>query len=232
MTGDQARDQAINGAYSQATSRLDPQWSQREQSTRAQLSAQGLDADSQAYQNQMGNLGRERNDAYSSAMNGAIGQGTAAGSAVFQQNQAAQMQPYQQLMALQGLSGQSQTPYAGQAQGAQYLSGAQAQYQGAQNQYATNQGSKNSTMGGLGSLAGSAVGALSDERLKTNIHRMLLDAVPGVPFARWEWKDRPGEFGFGVIAQDLQKVAPAYVTEGPDGFLRVNYKFLEDFHAQ
>lgn len=84
--GDQARDQAIQSAYGQATSRLDPQWNQREEAQRTQLLNQGLDPSSEAYRNAMGEMGRERNDAYSSAMNGAIGQGTAAGSAAFQNN--------------------------------------------------------------------------------------------------------------------------------------------------
>lgn len=80
-----ARDQAISGAYNQATSRLDPMFSQREEALRSQLLNQGLDPSSEAYQTQMANFGRERNDAYSSAMNGAIGQGTEAGSALFNQ---------------------------------------------------------------------------------------------------------------------------------------------------
>lgn len=84
--GASARDQAINAAYGQATSRLDPQFAQREEQTRTQLLNQGLDPGSEAYQTQMANFGRDRNDAYSSAMNGAISQGTAAGSALFGQS--------------------------------------------------------------------------------------------------------------------------------------------------
>jgi hypothetical protein len=156
MTGDQARDQAITGAYNQSTSRLDPQWSQTEESTKAQLANQGLDPDSQAYQNQMGNLSRQKNDAYSSAMNSAIGQGTSAQQATFNENQSAQNQPYQQLQALQGMSGQSSYNQAGQAQGTQYLTAAQDQYQGQQNQNAQQQSGKNSLMSGVGGVAGMA----------------------------------------------------------------------------
>lgn len=83
MGGEQARDQAISGAYNQATSRLDPQWQQREEQQRTQLLNQGLDPQSEAYKNSMGQLGQQRNDAYSSAMNNAIGQGTAAGDSMF-----------------------------------------------------------------------------------------------------------------------------------------------------
>lgn len=79
-----ARDQAITGAYNQAASRLDPRFSQAQEGLNAQLASQGLDPTSEAAQTAQGNLGRERNDAYSSAMNGAISQGTAAGNSIFQ----------------------------------------------------------------------------------------------------------------------------------------------------
>ncbi len=85
-TGAQARDQAITGAYNQATSRLDPRFSQESERLNAQLAAQGLDPTSEAAQTAQGNLSREKNDAYSSAMNGAIAQGTSAGQALFNQS--------------------------------------------------------------------------------------------------------------------------------------------------
>ena len=66
--GQQARVAAQNALYGQATSRLDPQWAQREQSQQAQLAAQGLDNPSgQANQNAWGNFARARNDAYNQA---------------------------------------------------------------------------------------------------------------------------------------------------------------------
>lgn len=103
MTGDSARQQAIDSAYGQATSRLDPQWNQREEQTRTRLMNQGLDPQSEAYANALSQFGRDRNDAYSSAMNGAIGQGTMAGQSVFNQNMAARNQPLQSLLSMQGL---------------------------------------------------------------------------------------------------------------------------------
>src|SRR5262252_7488205 len=64
-TGDQARDQAIQGIYSQAASRLDPQFAQSRSRLQSQLAAQGLDPGSEAYNAAMGNFNRGRNDAYS-----------------------------------------------------------------------------------------------------------------------------------------------------------------------
>ncbi len=85
-TGAQARDQAITGAYNQATSRLDPRFSQGQEALSAQLAAQGLDPTSEAAQTAQHNFDLSKNDAYSSAMNGAIAQGTTAGSALFNQS--------------------------------------------------------------------------------------------------------------------------------------------------
>lgn len=165
MDGNAARDQAIQGAYGQATSRLDPQFRQREESQRAQLAAQGLSAGDAAFDNQMGNFGRDRNDAYTSAMASAIAQGTSAGNSAFQNNLAAHQQttadhqlPLQGLAALNQFTGQQGFQAAGQAQGLQALPAAQAQgnYQLQQQQQdAANAGG---FWGGLGSLGGAAIG--------------------------------------------------------------------------
>lgn len=236
MGGDAARDQAITGAYNQATSRLDPQWDQRMNSEQAQLSNMGLDPNSEAARTQMGNLGRERNDAYGSAMNSAIGQGTQAGQAVFNQNaQQHQMAladalrrrsaPIEQMGQLQSLF---QTPgynTAGAADATNYFGAQQAQ-SGWEMQNAQMQNQFwGDLAGGVMGMAGSAA-KLSDERLKQDIERMPIEAMPGVPFASWEWKHSPGFRETGVIAQDLQKVAPHLVHEGPGGFLLVDYSFL------
>ena len=140
-----ARDQSITGAYNQAASRLDPQWAQREEQTRSQLLNQGLDPGSEGSQVEMGNFNRGRNDAYSSAMNNAIGQGNQGTMAEL----AAQNAPYQQLGELGAMSQQSAAPQA-----TQYLPAAMAQYQGALQGYGIQQQGKNSAMGGAGALAG------------------------------------------------------------------------------
>lgn len=144
-----ARDQSITGAYDQAASRLDPQWAQREEQTRSQLLAQGLDPGSEGSQVEMGNFGRARNDAYSSAMNNAIGQGNQGTMAEL----ASQNAPYQQLGMINGLSQQGQNPGA-----TQYLPAALAQYQGALQQYGIQQQGKNSSMGGGAALGASLLG--------------------------------------------------------------------------
>ena len=57
--------------YARSASRLDPQWAQTEDKTRAQLYNQGLREGDAAFDTQMGNLGRQKTDAYDQARNAA-----------------------------------------------------------------------------------------------------------------------------------------------------------------
>ena len=77
--GAEARQQGIDNSYNQATSRLDPQWSQRAEEQEAALRNQGLNPGDEAYDNQMANMNRNRTDAYDQAMFSAIGIGGAEG---------------------------------------------------------------------------------------------------------------------------------------------------------
>lgn len=224
-TGQEARDQAITSAYGQATSRLDPMFAQRETQLRSRLANQGLDPGTEAADNAMSAFGRERTDAYGQAMANAIGQGTAAGNAIFNQGVVSQNQPYQHLGQLAGLLHGNNGPQT------QYLNAANMGYQGQQNQYAVDQAGKNSLLAGGATLAPYAIMA-SDERLKVNVVRSMLEALPGVPFASWEWKDEPGRRHVGVIAQDLEAVRPDLVkTDSATGLKLVDYSFLEVAHG-
>lgn len=73
-----SRDQAYNDIYKQATSRLDPQWQQKQDQLETQLANQGITRGSAAFDQAMTQLGTSRNDAYNQAMmsaqTGAVGQ--------------------------------------------------------------------------------------------------------------------------------------------------------------
>jgi hypothetical protein len=109
-TGDDARNQAVTAAYGQALSRLDPQWDKRQEAQRTQLLNQGLDPSSEAYKSAMQDFGLQRNDAYSSAMNNAISQGTQAGHTAFQDNLTAFNNPLQDMEQIKLLSAQQSHP--------------------------------------------------------------------------------------------------------------------------
>lgn len=67
-----ARQRAEDAIYNSATSRLDPQWNQRQQQLEAQLANQGISRNSAAYSRAMDDFTRSRNDAYQQAQMGAI----------------------------------------------------------------------------------------------------------------------------------------------------------------
>lgn len=161
MTGDQAREQAINASYGQATSRLDPMFRQREDEERTRLANQGLDPNSAAATNQMGAFGRERNDAYSSAMNSAIGMGNEAQQQVFNQNMASRTAPYSMMSQLAQLLNPGMAGALQGAHGPQTLAAALGQGNLDLEKWKIQQGMYGDIAGGVGDLwkAGNDAGA-------------------------------------------------------------------------
>lgn len=242
-SGEAAREQAINAAYGQATTRLDPAFSQREEATRTRLMQQGLQPGSEAYNREMEQLGRERTDAYGQAMSSAIGQGTAAGNALFQQNLASRGQALEELLrqrgqamselgGMQGLLGQQGFNAAGQGQAANLLGAGNSQYGADFQRWQADQQQLADMLGGGMQLAGTAASALpfllSDERAKVQLQRLNEDVLPGVAAAVFRYHPDAGlgnKLYVGVSAQDLRRVLPSAVRERPDGLLEVHPAF-------
>lgn len=112
--GPQLLDQnTVNAIYGQQKSFLDPQWNLQQTQLQDQLARQGIGVGSDAYNSAMQNFNNSKTQAYQSAQDSAIGQGTQAAGNLFnmalagqQQNIAqqenAQQFPLQQLQALLG----------------------------------------------------------------------------------------------------------------------------------
>jgi len=91
-----------------------------------------------------------------------------------------------------------------------------------------------SLVGGLTSTTGSLIGDLinkySDVSLKTNIEPV--GKLPnGINLYTWDWNEEGKRIAgdaptYGVIAQEVQEVAPEAVTRGDHGYLMVNYSKL------
>jgi len=91
-----------------------------------------------------------------------------------------------------------------------------------------------SLVGGLTSTAGGVIGELirkySDISLKTNIEPV--GKLPnGINLYTWDWNEEGKRIAgdaptYGVIAQEVQEVAPEAVTRGDHGYLMVNYSKL------
>jgi hypothetical protein len=233
--GEEARQAAIDASYGQATSRLDPRYSQRREQTEAQLRNQGLRPGDEAYDTAMANLGREETDAYNQAMYSAILTGgqegerdqrmdIAAGgygNTVRQAQIAEEMQrrgfTLNEINAL--LSGQQVAMpnmpgfvAAGRGQGADYTGAAAAQHGAEMDAFSADQAWMNSLMSG----AGSAAMMFSDIRLKHNVKRIGKWLGHNVYTWTWIW----GQPGCGVMAHEMPE---EYVAVHRTGYLMVDY---------
>jgi hypothetical protein len=156
---DQARNQAIDSAYGQATSRLDPQFNQRQEQLQTQLMNQGLDPQSEAYKNAMGDFSRERNDAYNGALSSAIGQGTQAGNTLFQQALQQRALPMQELAGLNQFTGQQGFNSAGVAAPPQLLQAGSLQDASNYRNWQANNQAQGDFTGALGNFGTGVVSA-------------------------------------------------------------------------
>lgn len=79
------RQRSEDAAYGRSTSRLDPQYQQREKQMEIKLRNQGLRPGDQAYDSSMASFGRDRSDAYEQARLQSTGTGMAESQQLFQQ---------------------------------------------------------------------------------------------------------------------------------------------------
>lgn len=115
---DKARTDAINAAYGQATSRLDPQFQTQQDRMETQLRNQGLVPGGEAYTNAMRDFNFAKNDAYSNARNQAVQQGLQNQQAQFGMGLAANQAGYGQALGQTQLTNQALQQLYGQQLGA------------------------------------------------------------------------------------------------------------------
>jgi hypothetical protein len=222
-SGMDARNRAEQAIYGRATSRLDPRFEQQQNQYQTRLYNMGLREGDPAFDQQMQEFGRTRNDAYQNAMNESIMGGGQEMSRQFNQGLQGRSQLLNELQGLMsggqvGMPGQPNVPGAGGYSPPDLMGAAGQQYGAGLDRYNAGQAQQQNWQ----NMAMMLPFLFSDERLKEDIHRLDIEALPGVPFASWRWKT--GGHGFGVIAQDLLKAGrDDLVVEGPDGFLMVNY---------
>lgn len=117
QVNEQVRKDAEQAAYGRATSRLDPQWGDRQTDMETQLRNQGLVPGGEAYDKAARNMTFARNDAYDQARNAAVQQGLQAQQSQFGMGLAANQAGYGQAL------GQAQ--FGNQAAGQQFGMGLQ-----------------------------------------------------------------------------------------------------------
>ena len=117
----QARSSAEDAIYKSATSRLDPQWQQRQTDLETQLANSGISRNSDAYSKAMSDFNSQRTDAYNQAQMSAV----TGGGAEAQRSQSMDLGLRQQEVGEIGQQGQ----FANTAQGQQFTMGQQARDQ-------------------------------------------------------------------------------------------------------
>jgi hypothetical protein len=240
--------QGQDAYYKAATSYLDPQYAQQQESLDAKLAAQGLAPGSQAYNNAMSNFQRDKDFAYNQAQQSAITQGNQIGLS--------QLEAQRQNIATQaGLLGQqgstigqqaglgtaslgaSQSPYAGlgslagltqfggpatsSVNPADIGSYINNQYLGQLGLYNARQQGNNQLTSGLIGAAGT-LGAgylMSDARVKRDIRR--IGEWNGTPVYSYRYVFESKK-RIGVLAQE----APKHAVREFGGLLMVDYRSL------
>ena len=146
--------QTADKAYGALTSRLDPQWAQREGMQKTALANQGLAPGGEAYTNAMRDFGNQRNDAYQQAQLAAI----QTMPQTYQLASAQYQQPLNQLNALR-TGAQVQNPqFQAGTPGPNLLGAAQAQGGYEQNLFNQQMGSYNAMLQGLFGVGAAAAG--------------------------------------------------------------------------
>jgi hypothetical protein len=100
QTSEATRKAVADAIYGRATARLDPRFSQQQDSLQSSLAAQGITQGSEAYNREQQNFAMGRNDAYSSALNDAEQQSAAAMQQLFNMGMGARQQGVSEINAL------------------------------------------------------------------------------------------------------------------------------------
>ena len=224
---DDARQQAQDAYYAKATGMMNPRFANDTHDLETQLSNQGVQHGSEAWNRAKDEQGRTQNAAYDQAQQGAIGAGTDAQARA--QALALQLRtaPLNELNALRSGTQVTNPTVAAPGQ----ASAASPDYMGAvNNQYNQQLASYNNSMSGFYGMLGAGVGAagsaamMSDRRLKTNIDE--IGTTPGgLPVYRFTYRgdDTPQ---VGVMAQDVLAVMPEAVVMLPCGYMAVDYAMV------
>lgn len=208
-----------NKAYGAMTSRLDPQWNQREKANDTQLANQGIMQGSEAYDNAKREFGNQRNDAYTQANL----QSNQLMPAVYGLGSDIYNQPLNRLNALRTGAQVNNPQFQQPGGGANLLGAAQAQSQYGQGLYGSEVASTNSANSNGAALAAALIAA-SDRRLKRDIEKLSDDPRGfGIYKFRYLWSD--DEY-IGVMADEVEKVIPEAVITASSGYKSVNYGML------
>lgn len=185
--------------------RLDPMLERRMEETRTRLANSGIREGSEAYDAVMTQFDQGRNDAYNQLLLAGRGQAV-------QESLAERNQPINEITALLSGSQVSQPSFVGTpnttVNPTDHTGAVRDKMNYDMQAWQTQVQSKNSMMGGLFGLAGSALGMFSDERLKEDIEEV--GRVGDLPVYSFKYKGNEEEH-VGFMAQDVEEEIPEAV---------------------
>ncbi|EJK83533.1 tail fiber domain-containing protein [Rhizobium sp. AP16] len=197
------------------------QWDRSQSSLSQQLADQGVKLGSEAYSNAMRDFSTNKQAASDQYLGDMYN--NAQQSILTQRNQ-----PINEISSLLSGSQVTQPTYAGSSASStiptvDYAGLVNQNYQNQVGAYNTQAQQSNAAMGGLFGLGSSLLGgwAMSDRRLKTNI-RKIYEMASGLGLYAFDyiW----GEPSTGFMADEVAALRPDAVSEGPGGFMMVNYE--------
>ena len=193
---------------------LNPQWDRLAQQNEQSLVNRGLRPGSTAYNAAQDEFLQSRSSAFNNAN---LNNFNSALSSQMQLRQA----PINELLALAG-QGQIQQPnFVGTPQTQVAGTDVAGITQNAFNQQMAGYNQNQAALGGLFSAGASLIPLLSDRRAKTDIKRVGT-ADNGLCIYLYRYR-HGGPFHIGVMADEVEAVAPNAVVLGSDNFKRVNY---------
>lgn len=198
--------------------RLDPQFAQSEDALRTQLSNQGIQPGSQAWNAEMTKFGQNKNDAYNSLYLSGRSQG--AQEALTERNQ-----PINEITALMSGSQVSQPSFINTKEPTIPTTDTagiiNSNYQQQFQNYNAQMTQQNALMGGMMGLGAAGVYKYSDRRLKKNIKKIgKTNDDQNIYSYKYKGSDEPQ---IGLMAQEVMKKRPDAVARMPSGALAVNY---------
>jgi hypothetical protein len=223
-------------SYSDAMmQQMNPQLERQQSQLNTQLANQGIPIGSEAYKSAQQDQSDAANRARLQAITGGMGVGLQANQQAFGQQLQNKQLPVNLINALRGGSQVQGPNYINAPQqattpGVDFTGAAQQQGQFDMNQYNQQMASKNAMTSGLMGLGGAGLMAMSDRRVKENIHQVgrMTNGLNVYEFDyKQAFKDIAGYGRFiGVMADEVEKIIPEAVFIHPTGYKMVNYSMI------
>ena len=200
-------------------SRLDPMLAERRENELTRLANQGIRQGSSAYDRAVNLIDQGENDAYNELL--LRGRGQAVQELLTERNQ-----PINEIGALMGTGQVTQPQFMGTTVGpipTTDNAGIISNYDNQRIQIAqAQQQMASQILGGLFGLGGKLIG-LSDDDAKTDKEKVI-DLTDDVGLYTFKYKgENDNSKHLGLMASEVEKVAPDAVARGSDGFRRVDY---------